>query len=294
MLRAIFSLRTLLFVVYGLALTAVLLYVRFPAEKFRLYCESYLERVVPDTTCSIGRIHYRFPATVTFEGVSLAWTVEESRAVVLIDRFAVSPGGGKFFREFNITGTLYSGVWSARVKIDRASREFLLEDIQLDGLDAALLFESLKNLERKVAGLVHFAGSYQASFDKPYGGTGQGKVAAENGSFALLQPVLSLAAIDFQQLAVDVRYDEKRIGFQDGKVQGEDLTADFSGELAMGKSLGRSDLQLNGQLALQAGYLSNHPREQRIVQGLQTRYKRPAIPFKVGGTMIRPTFRFGM
>jgi type II secretion system protein N len=294
MLRAIGSLRIPLYLAYGLVLTAVLVYVRFPAAKFRQYCESSIERVLPDTSCSIDRIDYRFPATVRFSGITLGRTTDGNRSEWIIDHLAVSPAAGKLMREFAVTGTFYSGVWSTRMGVDFTARQFTLKEILLDGLDTAALTASLNGIERKIVGKIGFTGSYQATVDDPGGGTGQGRMVVSDGSFALLQPVLSLTAIDFRQLTFETKFTGRRLDILDGKVQGNDITADFSGGLALTESFVESNLQLSGQMTLQADFLANHPEERKMVQGLLRRYNRSTLPFKVGGTMIRPTFRFGM
>lgn len=294
MLRAIGSLRIPLYLVYGLVLTAVLVYVRFPADKFRQYCESSIERALPETSCSIDRIGYSFPATVRFAGITIGRTIDGNRSEWVIDHLAVSPATGKFMREFEVTGTLYSGVWSTRMEVDPTARQVTLKEIRLDGLDAAALTASLHGIDRKIDGKIGFAGSYRAPVDDPGGGTGQGRMVISDGSFALLQPVLSLTSIDFQQLTFETKFADRRLDILNGKVQGNDITVEFSGGLALGESFVESNLQLSGQIALQADFLAKHPAERKMVQGLLKRYNRSTLPFKVGGTMIRPTFRFGM
>ena len=66
MRHSIFSLRSLLYILYAVLLTAVLLYVRFPAEKFKQYCVGQIENLVPESTCTIKHIGYRFPLSADF------------------------------------------------------------------------------------------------------------------------------------------------------------------------------------------------------------------------------------
>lgn len=51
-----------LYFVYGILLTLVLLYFRFPTAEFKTYCEQRIEHALNDTTCTIDQIRYKLPA----------------------------------------------------------------------------------------------------------------------------------------------------------------------------------------------------------------------------------------
>jgi len=284
------------YVAYAVILTAFLLYIRFPTDKFRQYCASYLSNVFPGMEGSIVGIRYGFPGVVVFSGINFKSTATGNRSLLVVDNFKMSLQNGRFWRGLQLTGSMYSGSLSALLEFDIGSGQFKMQDIQAKGLDLEALLSNLQISDRKITGRISCSdGKYEATFKDPYGGTGQGKVTVGSGTFALLQPILSLSTLDFQQLAFEMKLEPARkIGIQGGKLQGSDLSIDFSGGLAGGDSLMESNLQLGGQLVLQNNFLANHPEEQKMVQGLVKHYNRPGIPFKVGGTVNRPTFRFGM
>lgn len=291
-IRPIFSWRTVVYLIYALILTGTLLYVRFPAQTFKQFCENRLELIFPESVCTIERISYRFPLTISFEAVNFSSTGSSGRPGFFVDSLSVAPDLAKLGGNITLAATVYGGVFSARLEVDFTAKKIELHDVQITGLDAAALQKGLAVLDRKVSGTLGFTGSYQGTFDNPAGGSGQGRIVADAGSVALLQPVLSLQQIDFYQAVGNLRYENRKLSVSEGKLKGKDLTADFAGNLQVASTFLASEVQIGGRLVPQAAFLQTHPQEQKMVQGVMKRYNMTALPFKVGGTLSSPTFRF--
>ena len=127
---------------------------------------------------------------------------------------------------------------------------------------------------------------------QPGDGAGEGLVQIVAGSMSLLQPILGLSTLEFEQVAVDLAYENGALSFLKGELLGKDISADFSGKLQVASPFLNSSLLLSGQLEPGDLFLRNHPEEQQVVQRLLQRYKMTVLPFKVGGTVKRPLFRF--
>ena len=52
---------------YTIVLLGVLLYLRFPGERFKEYCEYRIEKWLPGVSCTIAGIGYEFPVKIIFE-----------------------------------------------------------------------------------------------------------------------------------------------------------------------------------------------------------------------------------
>ena len=120
----------------------------------------------------------------------------------------------------------------------------------------------------------------------------KGVVQIVTGSMSLLQPILSLSTIEFERVAVNIMLKMAFSVLLKGNCREGILIADFTGELRLASPLLDSNIQLNGHLEPDDSFLRSHPREQQIVQRLLQRYKMTVLPFKVGGTVKRPLFRF--
>jgi len=108
----------------------------------------------------------------------------------------------------------------------------------------------------------------------------------------LLQPILGLSTLDFDKMTVKVTQQNDMLRFAEGELLGKQLDADFAGEMRIAYPLVNSNMLLSGHLQPDKAYLADHPREQQFVMRLLQRYKMTVLPFKIGGTVKRPLFRF--
>lgn len=291
MTSSLFSLRSLSYLAYAVILTAVFLYVRFPAEKFKAYCERNIEQLLPGSTCNIEKISFRFPLAAAFQQIRIARDIDGQAVETIIDRLVAIPEPLRFWRAFSLQGSMYSGRFEAKFDADRKNDTFQLAEIHLEGFEAGELATSV-GIPDKISGTFAFSGEYQASNSAPADGTGQGVVQVSDGSLLLLQPILALPSIDFEKITANVSRQDGIIAFAEGELLGNEISADFTGELRLASPWSSSSILLSGHLQPDEAYLSNNPKEQQLVQRLLQRYKVTVLPFKVGGTVKRPLFRF--
>ncbi len=295
MVRAIFSFRTFIYLLYAVVLTAVLLYIRFPTEKFKLYCEKRIEHLLPpDSVCRIDRINYHFPMAVIVTNLQITEVVEGTHSHLLVSRLVVSPDLSNFLRAFALSGELYKGSFALKLTLDVPAKSFQLSDVHLKGFDMEKWADDFSLLDRKVSGIVGFTGNYQGKYPSPLDGVGKGKLVITDGNMELLQPVLSLSTFEFERIVVEMAHEKGVLGLTGGEVLGKEITADFNGEMKTTLPLVNSTILLSGHLTPKEGFLAAHPAEQYVVEQLLRRYKTPVLPFKVGGSVKRPTFRFSM
>jgi len=292
MIRSIFSFRSLAYCSYALLLTAVLLYVRFPAEKFKKYCEKRVELVLPGSTCAIDSIAHHFPLSVDFENIKISKALDGQESEMVVDRLLISPVPLQFWRSFTVHGEIYSGLFDAALEIDRKTNSFQLDTLYAEGLDAGKIAAGIGVTEREVSGVVNFSGRYQGQSSNIGDGSGNGDVQIVSGSMSLMQPILALTTLEFEKLAVSVTYEKGSFGFLDGELLGKEMDVDFTGEMRMASPVVNSNIILSGHLQPDEDFLRNNPQEQQLVQRLLQRYKMTVLPFKVGGTVKRPLFRF--
>ena len=167
-----------------------------------------------------------------------------------------------------------------------------MNHIHLEGVEIGALAASIGVTDRKISGTCTFTGRYQAKSSKPNDGVGAGSVQINDGSMALMQPILTLTAIEFEKIAVNVTYQNGMLELVEGELLSKEMNADFAGELRMVSPLMNSNIILSGHLDPSESFLNSHPGQQQLVQRLMQRYKSTVLPFKVGGTVKRPLFRF--
>lgn len=292
--RDFFGFRPLFYLVYAIVLTAGLLYLRFPAEKFKLFCEKRVENYLSGSGCSIDRIAYHFPFSLLVADLQITREADGKRSVFRVGRCAVTPDFASFFRTFDVRGEIYKGNFVLKLSVDVSARSFQLSDLSVKGFDLDEWANDFNLLDRKLSGIVEYSGDYQAKFANPLDGTGKGKLVAVGGSMELLQPVLSLSNVAFERIAVDMTQAEKVVKLVGGEVSGKEINADFAGEIRTTSPFQNSSILLNGHLSPTEGFLAAHPEEKKVVEQLLRRYRKSDLPYKVGGSVGRPTFRFSL
>jgi type II secretion system protein N len=167
-----------------------------------------------------------------------------------------------------------------------------LANIRAEGLQVGDLARSFGITERKISGILDFSGDYKALNSNPGDGNGKGLIQVVSGSISLLQPILNLSTLAFDKLSMSVVHEKGVVQLDEGELLGKEILADFTGELELASPFLTSNVSLSGHLEPDEGFLRSNPQEQQVVQRLLQRYKMTVLPFKVGGTVQRPLFRF--
>lgn len=282
--------RLFFYLIYGVLLILVLLYIRFPTEKFKTFWEKQVEQTFGNATCSIEKIHYAFPVFIVFEKIKISKTAAEQQTVVVVDQLKVRPGI-KFWHTYALQGELYTGTVRAKLNLDRKERSYKLTDIVLHDLQLSEIIKDQGIVDRKITGRLSGSGRYQAQWNVPGSGEGKVRIAVSPGNMELLHPVLSLSTLDFEHINFDVSIGEQ-LAIEQGKLKGKDISADFEGTVNVVNSFLDSRVRLSGLLEPRREFLQTHPVEAKMVKQYAKRYKQSALPFKMGGTLSNPTFRF--
>ncbi len=294
MTGSIFSFRSLVYLMYAVVLTVVLLYVRFPTEKFKTYCEYRLEQVLGNGRCTIAEIGYYFPAAIELRKVKMGQPAGDINSGVLLDRLKFSPALKGFFTSWVVDGELYEGAFQAILAVQFKEKIFQLKAIKLEDADISTLTKSIPSFGREITGLLTFSGEYRAKFDQPKNGLGSGSVYFSAGSVPLVRQILTLDSIDFEEVKAIWKYDDNKLILTEGTLRGQQLDADFAGTVETPFLPPEGGLSINGSLLPQEKFLQDKPQIERLVQRLMKQYKKSAVPFRVGGTLNKPTFRLSM
>lgn len=286
------SIRNVFYFLYGLVASLAFLYLLFPADKFKEFAEFKATNILDDGSCTIGAISYRFPNVMRFDDVTVVSGQGGDVSVLNLEFLDVSVGGKRFWEEFHLESELHEGRAQSNLVVDWGTNEFKLNDVEIEEVDLSRWGKEDNLPKREVSGTFYFSGEYSGELSKPFGGEGNGTFALLDSKMKLVQPILALKSVELESVESDVKYVDGVIYFTDGIFIGPELAGDFSGVIKTVKPIVRSSLTIGGHLSPQPLFLQNHPREERLVERLLRRYKTDALPFQVGGTLQRPTFRF--
>jgi len=287
---SLFSFRFLSYLIYAVVLTTVLLYVRFPADKFRIYCEQRFEQLVGIKGCTIAGIDYLFPLSVEFKKVRIGQSAGRKSDRIVFDRLRVSPASDGFLTSWTLVGEMYGGSFTALLELKMKEKVFYLHAIELENAALSAMIAEMPSFEREISGKFTISGDYSAEFDHPVNGTGNGKLHLGKGNIQLVREILTLEVIDFEELNVLWKYRDGLVTLAGGKMVGPLLNADFTGTLHPPFLPPGGHLNITGFLAAKKQFLRDRPQIERLMQRLAGKYKG-SVPFRLNGTMDKPTFR---
>lgn len=294
MSRGFFSLRSFLYLVYAVILTAVILYLRFPTEKFKNFCERHVEFYLSGKTCSVERLGFRFPFSLTASNVQISQEVDGQISRHRIGFFIVTPDLKDFLQRFVIKGKMYKGSFALDLHVDRSEKRFRISEISLKDLNIGEWISDYRLLGRTVTGTANFSGEYQGTLADFSGGVGTGELLVVDGRLQLLQPVLSITDFAYERIIGKMEYEKGVLNFSDGEVLGNEIKANFTGTVRMATPILASNISLRGSMIPSKEFLAANPTEKKVVEQLQRRYKMSVLPFEVGGSVQTPTFRFSI
>lgn len=293
MMTSLFSLRNFFYFVYAVILLTILLYVRFPTDKFKVYCENQIKYYLQLDTCTIETIKYRFPLALVFKNINVEEAESRQTNTIKFTEITILARAKRFGRNFEVQGSLYGGTFQSELKIEQKGQTFLLDNITVSGIQLNQLMDSFQLNERKSQGKMNFIGMYKAPVNEPFDGTGSGNISVMNGSFHLSQKILGLSDINFKNLQFQVTHDNELIKLDAGLLMSEQFKSVFTGEITLQKFWTDSRLQLKGTIEPTNKLYTSSPGSQKYVKRLLKRYNMTELPYHIGGSFKIPTFRFG-
>ncbi len=281
-----------LYGIYALLLVAVLLYLRFPTQKFKTFCTQVVNQHFSGYESSIESLRYRFPLTLVANNLRLQAKNQVAKDVIDIPKVTLTPSLSGRGKTFSISITAYGGTHQATLALDRAHNTFTLPKIEINGLDLAKLSWLQIQTGRAITGLLTAQGSYSGQSGQDISkGTGQGTVSVKNGTFELLEPILSLKNIDVVSSEALIKLQEQKMLLTKGKFSGKELEGTFSGQMnSLGVNLATMQLDLKGALAPLPALIKKSGQDLPLLQQLQKNHA--PLPFQLQGTIGKPVFRF--
>ncbi|MBB5347351.1 type II secretion system protein GspN [Desulfoprunum benzoelyticum] len=287
------SLRWFFYCSYALVLTAVLLYVRFPAQEFKEYCTRKAEGLFNGTKCTIGKITYAFPFNLRFDTVKFSLPNGENTPLFELNSLKLSSRWRDFGGTFVVSGQGYAGHFDGVLQTGQGNNDFSLDPLTIRNVDLSAIQPVHDTLQRKISGRLDYTGTYSAVVNQYLEGKAVGKVKLREGGIALMQPVLAMKEIDLQQVEMHIQYDKRRLQITKGKANGNEMTADFTGMVQMITPWYLSNVSAKGDFALQAAYMRENITVRNELIFLQKQFKKTTIPFQIAGNLQTPAFQFG-
>ncbi|SHI05088.1 type II secretion system protein GspN [Desulfofustis glycolicus] len=280
---------TLLFC-YAIALTLVLLVIRFPKEDLLAAAAARLETVVPGVECTIADAGYHHPLGLVLDTISIeAAPLGEPLVIDTAEiRFVMRHPLSRFHTRLEVLGAAVTG----EVVLDRSRETLALPAVSVQGFDLAVAPVS-RRLDRQLSGVAGFSGNYQAPLADPVAGTLHGMIRIEDLRLSLKRQILRETEMQFDSVSAEIDITDATIALSQGEAAGQNYEAMFTGLVRLATNWRDSEVAVAGQLQPSSGYLAANPQAARAVALLNRTYGPGPIPFHVAGSVLEPVFQFG-
>ena len=280
----------------GVLLTAGLLFFRFPSEALKDYLQAKAERSNPPLRLSIGDVSPSLSFGLDFRKTELSRHASPDKILFRADSFSVRPSiwsslRGKLRLYFD--GLAYDGALKGWVQFKKNGLEapfntsIALKDIRMGEHDH---LPSL--IARHVEGSLDGTISYNGKNESLIEGTGEADLRLSVGRVELLQPILSLDSIDFNEVLVKMILKNQKINLTKVELKGPNMHGSLSGTVSLRKELMKSSLDLRGTIDPFADFFESLPGTRDTVKSFKQRLKRGTLSFIVRGTLRRPRIKF--
>ncbi|WP_163338236.1 type II secretion system protein GspN [Desulfopila sp. IMCC35008] len=284
--------RLFIYFMYGLLLTGVLLYVRFPKEEAGDFLARKLEAAFPAIECSFGPAGYVAPYSVLFKHLLVSRRIDGNPLIMFKD-VQVTPTLEGLGRAYTVTATLHGGTVRTEVMIYPFRKDFEFSGVEVAGVRFEELESLTSGVKRELFGTFGVTGQYSGSWQEGAKGKGSGQYVLVEGKTVLRQPILTLRELEIKQVTGDFQYTDKNITLTNGVMKTDGFTADYGGNVQVIGRFSGWRLGLNGNLEIEKEFLKKKPRILRVVKRLQKQYQKNQIPFYMKGTTGNPRFAFG-
>jgi type II secretion system protein N len=276
---------------YGLffiGVTAIWMYVQFPARAVEAYAVQKVAGLVPELNLAVAEVALSFPAAVRFDGVSVQYQGEPA---LNLDRLRLRPGWKTLLpgkAVFGFQAEIGEGKAGGRVELSTRpefSTDFL--SLDLDSVQVANLPILVRRAGRELAGLCNGELHY-TSEDPP--AAMKGRLVLENGRVEVRLPMIKRQSLSFAKIESEIDIKGRSLTLRRLVWQGPELDGEFSGTVEIKSPLETSQIELLGNMLLHPAFLTE--LHQTIPQRLMPKPGpggRYGVQFS--GTLANPRYR---
>jgi type II secretion system protein N len=241
------------YILAGIAMLVVCLYLRFPGEALTDYVRAFAAQYT-QSLLSIDKIRPTFPPGLALANVTVGFRGHPD-ATLHADDLSVRPGVFSLLRgrlAILLTAKGYGGEARGRVDFSRLfslrgplSAEAILRDVRIE--KCAWLKEALA---RQVTGTLQGTVSFSGTVESLKNVTGNVDFTLTNGAYPLIDGFLDFKKIDFIKI-------EGKLSFLNGTMKitrltltGEKLRASLKGNILIADEFQDSQIDLNGTIEI--------------------------------------------
>lgn len=271
------------------------LYYLFPSDVVRDYLQMRAERSNPPLLLSIERIKPWPPFGLRSGKTEVSLKDKPQLTLFRAENISVSPGLWSFIRrkpKYSVDLEAYGGEVSGSIIFKKINMEGpFYAEIDIDRIRVGN-HEHVKDfVGRQIDGILSGKIYYSGQQNKLISGSGEATLKLSEGRVELLVPLLSLSAIEFDEVAIDLVLKRRRINVTRLELEGPQLKSSISGTISLRKQLAKSSLNLKGTIEPFAALVKS-VKGLSVLKNFQQRLRKGVISFTIRGTLSQPKITF--
>ena len=285
----------LLYTIYSVALTLVLLYYKFPSDGVGRYIQATVHRINPDILVKYESMSLSFPFSFRFDQAEIHVRKDPEKNVFRAKEVIIRPKIWSLISgrpEYCLVCRAYNGNITGCIDLQRDERgtlysaSFTLNDIRID--DDSPLPSCIKGrLNGVLEGSVTYSGRNIYDPD----GTGEASINLSNGSFRLGKPVLEVEAVDFTEVLIKMTLKDRKLNISNAELKGDGILGQASGSISLRDSIQKSRLNIKGTFEPTDALFKDSKNSHDSVLLLNKTLKNGKVSFTLQGTVDKPSFR---
>ncbi len=284
------------YVVYTVALTAGLLYYRFPSDAIKAYLMSEAAALKPPMTLSIQGLRPDWPPWIQLLSVDLRLRDEPQEDILRADALFIAPSLlslSSSAPRYYFRGRAYDGEAMGDVRLpERESGIPFGMTIRFNSLQIGLHSRIRALLGRGVTGLLSGEIRYAGPQGRFIDGEGEGGIILSDGKLTLRQPVLGMSTLTFDRLSAAMSLKDRKLSLSRVRLDGKALKGELSGTVMLNSNLPKSRLDLKGTMEPLGGLAESMKGDGAVVGLVMQGLKKLGRSFVIQGTLENPVFRF--
>jgi len=244
------------YILYGILVTALFLYLLFPAGYMEKYVRVHMAEALPGMAVQVGSAALVLPPGMMLRDLAVVER-EGASPVFAAEKITVRPSLGSLFRDsisLNARARAYGGNITARIVLPEGNRAGGPYEVtaNLDALDMgrySLLNESLgQRIEGELSGDIRYRGVRGTSLE----GEGTINLLLLDGSLSLSADLFGFGAVDFERAESSMNIKKRTVTIEKLNITGSQMNGSLSGKVMLRDPLPRSMLSLRGKIDIPA------------------------------------------
>ena len=244
--------RILWFIIYGVAVTALFLYILFPSDIVKSRLESEVRS--PDFNLNIGSVRPSLPFGIKLQNPVIGYTARKD-TLFAAETLDIQPNWLSFLRKrtyINLSGKAYGGNFDGRIGLNSQNKSFPPPEgkMNFENLDLSRYGFLKMQMGREITGKVRGSINYDNVTDNYQTANGAVELFLTKGSYSLTEPFLGLNRIEYDSGEIKARLTNGSLIIEKLDIVSPQINCSLKGEINLAPALEQSRLNLTGTLEI--------------------------------------------